>query len=252
MKPVESETGGRARVIPDGDKTMSLKVQQVFTAIGAEPGEGWYLPQKTRVFSFPRPTLETMGKMMELSHCTILRQYMPIVFGGDLTNPTKSVADAIASGKQAAIALDTFFHEDWNAIESRLEECRVGTGNSLEIYLGRDRKNRSRQIVSDEKINADYFPHADQVIPCSLSPEESITSFSEVGKAFSTAQATEEAGRCFNCGICNECNNCRLFCPEMSVILGNTRDINTDYCKGCGICAAECPRGVMTLEEEKL
>lgn len=252
MKPLESETRGRARVVPDRDKTMSIKVQQVFTAIGAEPGEGWYLPQKTRVFSFPRPTLETMGKMMELSHCTILRQYMPIVFGGDLTNPTKSVTDAIASGKQAAIALDTFFKEDWNAIEKRLEECRAGTGNSLEIYLGRDRKNRSRQIVSDEKINADYFPHADRMIPCSLSPEESIGSFSEVGKAFSTAQAIEEAGRCFNCGICNECNNCRLFCPEMSVVLGNARDINTDYCKGCGICAAECPRGVMTLEEEKL
>ena len=30
---------------------------------------------------------------------------------------------------------------------------------------------------------------------------------------------------------------------------GPDREIFADYCKGCGICAAECPRGAMIIEE---
>jgi Pyruvate/2-oxoacid:ferredoxin oxidoreductase delta subunit len=30
------------------------------------------------------------------------------------------------------------------------------------------------------------------------------------------------------------------------------RNINLDYCKGCGICVEECPRNAMSLVEEKL
>jgi Pyruvate/2-oxoacid:ferredoxin oxidoreductase delta subunit len=63
-----------------------------------------------------------------------------------------------------------------------------------------------------------------------------------------------EAERCFNCGICNQCDNCRLFCPDMAVIRDQSprgRCINYDYCKGCGICVVECPRNAMTLEEEQ-
>ncbi len=68
-----------------------------------------------------------------------------------------------------------------------------------------------------------------------------------------------EAERCFNCGICNQCDNCRLFCPDLAIIRDIDRPpaapqpqgrwIDYDYCKGCGICVVECPRNAMTLEE---
>jgi len=53
-----------------------------------------------------------------------------------------------------------------------------------------------------------------------------------------------EAGRCFFCGVCTSCDNCYNFCPDLAVI--KTVDgyqANLDFCKGCGICAAECPCG---------
>ena len=53
-----------------------------------------------------------------------------------------------------------------------------------------------------------------------------------------------EAERCFNCGLCNQCDNCHLFCPDLSVIHDQSaqgRHINYDYCKGCGLCVVECP-----------
>jgi Pyruvate/2-oxoacid:ferredoxin oxidoreductase delta subunit len=37
----------------------------------------------------------------------------------------------------------------------------------------------------------------------------------------------------------------------MAVIVDKAkRGINLDYCKGCGVCATECPRNAMSLEEE--
>ena len=66
--------------------------------------------------------------------------------------------------------------------------------------------------------------------------------------------AIQEAGRCFNCGICNQCDNCFLFCPDLAVVRDETdpqgRYINYDYCKGCGLCVVECPRNAMVLIEE--
>ncbi|MBI2450156.1 MAG: FAD-dependent oxidoreductase [Candidatus Nealsonbacteria bacterium] len=64
----------------------------------------------------------------------------------------------------------------------------------------------------------------------------------------------KEVKRCFSCGLCRECENCFNFCPEPAVKkTGNAKKpyiVDYDYCKGCGICAKECPRGVIVMEEE--
>jgi pyruvate ferredoxin oxidoreductase delta subunit len=53
-------------------------------------------------------------------------------------------------------------------------------------------------------------------------------------------------------GKCNECLICWVFCPEACI----TRDgveIDYQYCKGCGICAVECPTdAIIMVKEEKL
>lgn len=66
-----------------------------------------------------------------------------------------------------------------------------------------------------------------------------------------TARAA--ADRCLSCGVCNQCGQCELFCPDQSIRL-NGVDLEVDlyYCKGCGICANECPRGVITMEHDNL
>jgi pyruvate ferredoxin oxidoreductase delta subunit len=52
----------------------------------------------------------------------------------------------------------------------------------------------------------------------------------------------------------NKCTNCLLcwiYCPDMAINRGEkVVKINYDYCKGCGICAAECPAKAITMEEE--
>ena len=243
MKISGTETsGGKAVVVPDGRVTQLLRVQQVFTAIGAEPAEPWQFP--------PEQDPETL----HLSHSTFACRDNPFLFGGDLTNPIKSVTDAIASGKQAAMALDTFFKKGWDANADRLAPYRLGNGPALSMasYMERKQTNRNRHIVSYDEINTDYFLSASRVKAPSLSADESSQSFLETEKTYTFDQTRQETQRCFKCGVCNECDNCRIFCPEVAVVFKNSRrEINLDYCKGCGICVVECPRNAMALEVER-
>ena len=243
MKVSATEINGRARVIPDSTKTETLKTDLVFSAIGAEPASLWQINSAGE------------SLQLELSHCKLIKDEIPVVCGGDLTNPVKSVSDAIASGKQAAIALDTCLKSGWNAVEKAVTDCRVGPGPavSMAMYLGRERKNRNPHVVSYSEIKTHYFQTAHRAAVSVLSPQNRRQSFSPIESALSKEAAIAESRRCFNCGTCNACDVCRLFCPEMSVMVdAERRNINLDYCKGCGLCVAECPRNAMTLQEENI
>lgn len=50
--------------------------------------------------------------------------------------------------------------------------------------------------------------------------------------------------KCINCMIC------WLYCPDAAIIVqdGKVEGIDIEHCKGCGICAAECPKKVHAIE----
>ncbi|MGD9181314.1 MAG: FAD-dependent oxidoreductase [Desulfobacterales bacterium] len=243
MKVSATEIEGRARVVPNGDKTETLQIDHIFTAIGAEPADPWH-----NVATGKHPSLS-------LSHCELVNSDVPIAYGGDLTNRVKSVADAIASGKQAAIALDTYFKSGWDAVNEAVKRCQVGTGPivSMAMYLNKERKDRNPHIVSYSEINTHYFKSAPRTIAPALSPLDRSQSFLPVEYTLSKEAALEESRRCFNCGVCNACDYCRLYCPDISVIVENARrSIDLNYCKGCGLCVTECPRNAMALKEEDI
>lgn len=55
---------------------------------------------------------------------------------------------------------------------------------------------------------------------------------------------------------CTNCLICWVYCPEGCIKLkeGKIVDIDLDYCKGCGICAEECPladKAIKMVEEKK-
>jgi len=53
--------------------------------------------------------------------------------------------------------------------------------------------------------------------------------------------------QCIRCGVC------WLFCPDMSIVRAPEGhfEANLDYCKGCGICAKECPVGCISMVSEE-
>ncbi len=256
MRPEGIGADGRMRVVPDGDATELISADALYSAIGAAHAESWMVP----------PDDARVARMSHSAAFWDAPAGIPVLYGGDPVNEDESVADAIASGKQAAIALDAFFEKGAAAVDAEIARCTVGDGASLsmEIYLGGPRAKRTGRVVSFKDINTDYFSPSEKKRGASVPPERAIASFREIESPLDAAGATIQAERCFNCGICNDCDNCRTYCPEAAVAAlragrqddwsteaGPAREINSDYCKGCGICVAECPRCAMIIEEQQ-
>jgi len=245
MRVAGEDSRGRARVEPASGKTREMEVERLFLAVGA-----------TTVAEWQDPPPQGRGV---LSLCNSLLVHEPghpvLVFGGDLVAETKSVVHAVASGKEAAMALDRLFRDGLEAVRPGLQACLVGGGPSLsmEMYLNGPRSSRNHRIVQYDDLNTDHFRFAPRIVEPRLLRQERLRSFAEIVLRIGANVAIREAERCFNCGLCNDCDNCQLFCPDLAVICdrkAGSRSINYDYCKGCGLCVVECPRNAMVLEEE--
>jgi len=52
---------------------------------------------------------------------------------------------------------------------------------------------------------------------------------------------------------CINCLRCYLVCPDGTIFKDNGKiDIDYDYCKGCGVCAYECPKDAIAMVKEEL
>jgi NADPH-dependent glutamate synthase beta subunit-like oxidoreductase len=88
-----------------------------------------------------------------------------------------------------------------------------------------------------------------------IAADQVLGNFQERIEGFTEAQAIAESKRCMSCGLCFECDNCVIFCPQGAVqrvkkaerAIG--RYVETDYnkCIGCHICADVCPTGYIQM-----
>ncbi len=87
-----------------------------------------------------------------------------------------------------------------------------------------------------------------------LSPGKRKKSFAPVELGLTREEAIREAQRCLGSRACESCEACSLLCPDLCITRNEKTgevEIDLDYCKGCGICATVCPKGViqMVLED---
>ncbi len=84
---------------------------------------------------------------------------------------------------------------------------------------------------------------------------EVLGNFEERIRNLDEEQAIAEGGRCMSCGMCFECDNCVVFCPQDAIFRVKKdkravgRYVDTDYtkCIGCHICQDVCPTGYIQM-----
>jgi len=242
MELGEKDESGRRRPVPIPNSNFSIEADSVIIAAGEEI-EVSFLP-----------------KGMEKREGIVLTQkdgstgIKGIFAGGDLTSTQRTVAHAIGSGKKAALAMDCYLKGKDS--EEAIRQILIGEGPSISIfrYLHPGERPMNPHVVPFEELNMDYFEPSTKRRESKGLVKKRIKGFGEVTSSLTENTALEEAERCFSCGTCNECENCYVFCPDASVIKTEeilSHQVDYDFCKGCGICFSECPRGAISLKEEE-
>lgn len=233
---------GRRRPVEVKGSNYFLEVDQVLTAIG-EDADLAALPRKIGIQDNIILTDERGATKQE-----------GIFAGGDIIHQPHTVVHAIGSGKRAAIFIDCFLgKKKWEGV---FDAIRIGERGSLSMrrYL-QDEKERpplSPKTVLLKDLNLDYFEPKKRKKTTRLPMGKRQGTFEEVNLGFPEETALAEAKRCFNCGVCNLCDNCYIFCPDVAIRKEDGNNvIDYDHCKGCGICVEECPRDAMVMEEER-
>ena len=111
------------------------------------------------------------------------------------------------------------------------------------------------ELATYERLNTWYYSDAPRSRQPVLDAIRRQSTFDEVVGSYDETTAQFEARRCLSCGNCFECDNCYGVCPDNAVVKrgpGLRYEFNYDYCKGCGLCVAECPCGAITTVPEEI
>jgi 2-oxoacid:acceptor oxidoreductase delta subunit (pyruvate/2-ketoisovalerate family) len=154
-----------------------------------------------------------------------------IFAGGDMVAGERTVTTGIGHGKRAARSIDAWLRgARWHEPEPS-------------------------PLAGFGLLNTWYYSDAPPTVRPELDVARRITTFDEVVAGLDERTALFEARRCLSCGNCFECDNCFGVCPDNAVLKlgpGQRYQIDLDYCKGCGICASECPCGAIEMVPEQI
>ena len=175
------------------------------------------------------PGLEVKDGVVQVDPATMMTGHAGLFAGGDMVPAERNVTVAIGHGKKAA-----------NHIDAWLRGTRLAP-------------QPKHAIASFEHLNTWYYSDAPKTVRPQLDLARRTSSFDEVQGGLTADNALFEARRCLSCGNCFECDNCYGVCPDNAVIklgAGKRFEFNLDYCKGCGMCVAECPCGAIEMRPE--
>ncbi|MDE2465000.1 MAG: FAD-dependent oxidoreductase [Alphaproteobacteria bacterium] len=161
-----------------------------------------------------------------------IRGEVGLFAGGDALGTRGTVSASIGDGRRAAEAIDHFLRKTDTPADGIAPSIGPESLN-LHYFDRAARRDGAIAAVADRRPDREI----EQTLPDDM--------------------ARSEAERCLSCGNCLACDNCWTFCPDSAVLKireiasdGSHYVFDYDYCKGCGLCAHECPTGFIAMVEE--
>jgi NADPH-dependent glutamate synthase beta subunit-like oxidoreductase len=205
----------------DESKTLRIDTDSVILAIGQAPDTSFITEDSI--------IKRTRGGYIIADENTLATNVPGVFAGGDGVYGPKSVIEALASGKKAAISIDRYL---------RGEELSVG------------RQGEGPQD-SRLKVNLEGKPRKDRVSESALPVEQRKGNFLEVEQSLIEEQAREEAERCLSC----ECKLCIKDCEFLKLYCQTPKELAQKFkagyfrenpvvpysCNLCELCGKLCP-----------
>lgn len=209
MELGEPDDSGRRRPVEVTGSDFDIECSRMILALG----------QSQDLSVFPEGTeVRENGQLIGLLE-------KPVYAIGDLATNDGTVAAAIGSGRRSALHIHAMF-----------------TGEQL-LAAPHDEND----VVRQDAMRLHLFEKQARDGGTAIKPEHRFQSFTEVHQGLA-GDPSQEAGRCLSCGVCNECDRCVTYCPEgVLTRVGHEFIFDYAYCKGCGVCASECPRNVIFM-----
>lgn len=175
--------------------------------------------------------LELQDGVVRVDPQTMMTGHPGVFAGGDMVPAERNVTVAVGHGKKAARHIDAWLRGSAYTPDSKPAPATAA------------------------RLNTWYYSDAPHTVRPQLDLARRTSSFDEVQGGLTEDNALFEARRCLSCGNCFECDNCYGVCPDNAVNKigpGKGFSFNYDYCKGCGVCVAECPCGAIDMVPQEV
>ncbi|SFV54549.1 Protein similar to glutamate synthase [NADPH] small chain, clustered with sulfite reductase [hydrothermal vent metagenome] len=195
----------------------------------------------------------------------VVRPHLLTTAIGQATIAADSINDYLVGKEQKVRAkVDVHYFDlleklgEYDLTPSEYDAATLAEGTDNADYAIHNYEDRSfASIIPHDELFLGHFDHEERIKRNHniIDAENVLGNFEERLIGYNEEEAQKEAGRCMSCGLCFECDNCIMYCPQDAVFKVNKKEstlgryVDTDYskCIGCHICADVCPTGYIQM-----